>query len=161
MPPFEAVSETYGALIETTPAALTLMGDVPVIAPPPLDVTQVGQVSVPVVALSTSGVVAFAASVPEVFGKSSVGEPVAGCGLRMAVPLVAPAKPSWPVEVPGIPSTGAVVAEGTADEAEGLPRTVPPAIGVKLPAGIVVNVGSAVEPVALPQNLFAPACPVH
>src|SRR5258708_5268459 len=60
-----------------------------------------------------------------------------------------------------MPSTGAVVATGTANAPVGLPSTVPPAIAVRAPAGILFHVARAADPVSLPQNLFAGACVPH
>src|ERR1700743_503569 len=122
MPPLLAVSVVYGALMDTTPAALTLIGGVPVIAPPPLDVTHVGQVRLPVVGLRTNGALAPSASVPEVVGSVRGGEPAVACAVIVAVPPEAPAKPKEPCDAPGTPSTGAVVADGTAVAPVLLPR---------------------------------------
>ena len=58
-------------VIETAPAALTATGAVPVIAPPPDDVTHVAHVRLPVVALRASGDEAPTANVPDVFGHVS------------------------------------------------------------------------------------------
>ena len=68
-------------VMDTAPAALTAIGAVPVIAPPPDEVTQVAQVSVPVVALKASGDVAASATVPVVLGSvSTIFVPATACG---------------------------------------------------------------------------------
>ena len=79
----EAPANTWPAapVMETAPAAETAIGAVPVIAPPPEEVTHVAQVSVPVVALKASGEVAASASVPVVLGKvTTIFEPATACG---------------------------------------------------------------------------------
>ena len=88
-------------VIDTTPAALTATGACPVMAPPPDDVTQVGQVRTPVVALSTIGALALSASVPVVVGHVIVGVPAADCGTIVMVPEDSPAQSSlvWIVGV--------------------------------------------------------------
>jgi len=89
-------------------------------------VTQVGQVRTPVIAFNTSGVVALSANVPVVVGSVRVGVPAAACGVIVAVPDVAPAKPKVPVLVPGIPRTGAEDGLGRPWKPVGLPQSVPP-----------------------------------
>src|SRR5574343_367722 len=134
MPPFDAVSETYGALMETTPAPETAIGAVPVIAPPPEDVTQVGHVRTPVAAFRTTGVVAPAAKVPLVFGRVRVGVPAVACGVIVTVPLVEPASPSVPIAVPDTPSTG------VREKAAGDPARTPPASPVMLACPVVASI---------------------
>jgi len=118
MPPFDAVRLALrpplvngsGLVIETTPAALTEIGAVPLMAPPPLEVTQVAQAILPVVELIVSGTLALLTSVPLVEGSVNVGVPAADCGVIVAVPEVSPASLSVPIESPGLPRVGAVVA---------------------------------------------------
>jgi hypothetical protein len=77
-------------VIDTAPAADTTTGAVPVIAPPPDEVTQVGQVKAPVVRLRINGEEALTANVPLVFGSVRVGVLATAWATIEAEPLVAP-----------------------------------------------------------------------
>src|SRR5882762_7440043 len=123
MPPFDAVRLTYGALIETTPPADTEIGATPVTAPPPEDVTQVGQVKLPLTAFRTTGADAATANVPvpAMVGKKSEPEPAAACGTIDTVPLEDPPKLREPPTEPGTPRSGLVVNAG------GVPARTEPA----------------------------------
>src|ERR1700743_966930 len=142
MPPLAAVREPYGALIDTTPAADTAIGALPVIAPPPEDVTQVGHVRSPVVGYRTSGPEALTAKVPEGFGRVSCGLPAVACAVIVAVPPDPPANHKVPCRLPGTPRTGVADAVTVLSDPE---TSSPPAIVV---AGEVAvdHAGGAVAP---------------
>ena len=74
----------------TTPAAETAMGAVPVIAPPPEDVTQVAQAIFPVAVVRTNGAEAVTAGVPEDVPQVTVGLPAVACATKVTVPLPLP-----------------------------------------------------------------------
>lgn len=159
MPPLVSGS---GEVIDTTPAALTEIGAVPVIAPPPDEVTQVGHVKVPVVAESTSGLVEATAKVPEAFGRVSVGVPATACAVMMAAPEVRPAKLRVPCTLPATPNTG--VAEAVMVLAVPEIRTVPAA---DVAGHVVVDhAGAALDPdcsirvaVAVPARIARSVAP--
>src|ERR1051325_1335507 len=130
-------------------------------APPPEEVTQVGHVIRPLVALITSGLEAVPTKVPAEVGSRLTALPAAAWTRRIAVPEVAPASPTSPVEVPGMPSTGFVTAVGTAEAPVRLPSTVPPAIADSAVGGIERHCGNPCAPVSLPQNLLAGAVVPH
>ena len=80
-------------VIETAPAAETATGAVPVIAPPPLLVTQVVQFMLPVDVVIASGELAVTAGVPLDVPAIQVGVPAVACGWMASVPEVEPR--SW------------------------------------------------------------------
>ena len=85
-------------------------------------------VKFPVVAFKDSGAEAETQNVPEPVGKVNVGvAALAGAVIVYLPDAVLDAKAIVPVDVPGMPRTGAMVYPGAAAEAVALPNTVPPA----------------------------------
>jgi hypothetical protein len=110
-------------------------------APAPLNV------KAPVVALRDSAPDADTANVPEPVGKVSIGVAALAGAVIVYSPLaVLLAKAIVPVDVPGMPRTGAMVYPGAAAPAVELPNTVPPAalLSAKVRAGVVVAVATEV-----------------
>lgn len=96
------------------------------VSAPLVPVTQVGQVKLPVVAFSTIGLDAPTAKVPDVLGSVSVGLPAVVWGVTSTVPPPLPAKEIVPVDVPGMPNTGAIELTPTAGLVPVLANTDPP-----------------------------------
>jgi len=100
----------------------------------------------PMVAVKTVPSPTFTAT-PLLVGRVSVGvAELAGAVIVYFPEAVLLAKAIVPVDVPGIPSTGAVVYAGAAEVVPLFPNTVPPAALVKLKvrAGVVVDVATDV-----------------
>ena len=122
----------------------------PLINAPPVPVTQVGQVRLPVTAFSTIGVDAPTAKVPLVLGSVNVGLPAAVCGVTNTVPLPLPAKEIVPVDVPGMPNTGLLEDVPTAGLVPVLASTDPP-LSTMDPGVSVWKPGKPWLPPLLPQ----------
>src|SRR5882724_6647851 len=157
MPPLLAVRlalvppklSANGVVRATTPAALTVIGAVPVIAPPPEDVTQVGHVRAPEEAPSTSGEVALTAKVPAAAGRLMVTVPSApATGCTVTMPDVALPKPREP-RVPEAPRTGVLVKAGAA------PARTPPDNPVieACPVTALIASGAAAVPTSVPAEV--------
>lgn len=108
-----------------------LVGVVPNVNAPLVPVTQVGQVKLPVVALSTNGLDALTAKVPVALGNVSVGVPAAACAVTKADPDVAPAKLKAPCKDPATPKVGVAVKAGVA------PANTSPAVPGNVKAPVV------------------------
>lgn len=91
-------------VMETAPAALTATGAVPLIAPPPLEVTHVAQVMLPVAVVIANGELAVTAGVPLEVPAVQVGVPAAACGAIVSAPEDEPSRMTLPIVELACPS---------------------------------------------------------